>query len=88
MSFDHARCAALLAALCATSPAIADEAPPALYVYACRSAEPSDCEQFRVAVNVDLRLPAQCFGALAEWVSEHPGWLVRRAHCAPWEVKA
>jgi hypothetical protein len=60
--------------------------PVALVVLACLAAETARCERFQVAVEIDLRLPMQCFGAAAEWAIAHPAWRIRTATCGPWEV--
>jgi hypothetical protein len=60
--------------------------PAALFVLACLAAEPSRCERFQVAVEIDLRLPMQCHGAATEWALAHPAWRIRTATCGPWEV--
>lgn len=51
----------------------------------CLSAEPATCES-RAMQFTDLSLTTCTLSAqpqLAQWVSEHPGWLIRRWTCQP-----
>lgn len=51
----------------------------------CLSAQPTTCEN-RAMQFTDLSVTTCTQGAqpqLAQWASEHPGWLIRRWTCQP-----
>ncbi len=60
-----------------------------LVFLACLAAAPEDCED-RTLQFVDMSMMACVMSAqplLAQWVNEHPGWVVRRWTCqAPRQV--
>jgi hypothetical protein len=56
-----------------------------LVFVACLSAQPATCEN-RAMQFTDVSVTTCTLGAqpqLAQWVNEHPGWLIRRWTCQP-----